>query len=99
MTWATNPLFTPDEHGTKTTTGIETQLQQDNKDTSNLSVLDCEDWKFKAPTDHFTRGQAIYVFILNGLVAAALGAGINFGIAYGALTLRSWPVQPRSLQY
>ncbi|KAI1359011.1 hypothetical protein F5Y08DRAFT_320638 [Xylaria arbuscula] len=83
MTWATNPLFTPAEHGDKITTGIDSRLQPDNGNTSSPTVPECEEgWEFTAPTDHLTRRQAIYLFVLDGVVAAVLGAGINFGIAY-----------------
>ncbi|KAI3321343.1 hypothetical protein HD806DRAFT_524243 [Xylariaceae sp. AK1471] len=83
MTWATNPLFTPGEHNEKVTTDIEARLQVDNRDTPGPTISKCDEWGFKPPTDHLTRRQAVYIFILDGLVAGVLAAGINFGIAYG----------------
>ncbi|KAI1280260.1 hypothetical protein F5Y07DRAFT_338541 [Xylaria sp. FL0933] len=83
MTWATNPLFVPGEHNEKVTTDIEASIQNDSGDTPDLTIPEGEKWAFKTPTDHLTRRQAVYLFVLDGLVAAVLGAGINFGIAYG----------------
>ncbi|KAI8950713.1 hypothetical protein F4801DRAFT_548121 [Xylaria longipes] len=83
MTWATNPLFIPGEHNEKVTTEIEGRLQHDSGDTPEPTIPRCEEWAFKTPTDHLTRRQAVYIFILDGLVAGLLGAGINTGIAYG----------------
>ncbi|KAI0972312.1 hypothetical protein F4678DRAFT_57637 [Xylaria arbuscula] len=82
MTWATNPLFIP-EHDHKIATENDSRLQHGNGDTPNLPVPTPEEWEFKAPTQHLTRRQAVYIFILDGLVAGLLGAGINTGIAYG----------------
>ncbi|KAI0449219.1 hypothetical protein F5B21DRAFT_61879 [Xylaria acuta] len=83
MTWATNPLFIPGDHNEKVTTDIEARLQRDGGDTPDLTIPGCEEWAFNTPTDHLTRRQAVYIFILDGLVAGVLAAGINFGIAYG----------------
>jgi hypothetical protein len=83
MTWATNPLFIPGEHDEKVTTDVEARLQPDSGDIPDLTVPKCEEWAFQNPTDHLTRRQAVYIFILDGLVAGVLAAGINFGIAYG----------------
>ncbi|KAI8631144.1 hypothetical protein F5Y19DRAFT_425221 [Xylariaceae sp. FL1651] len=83
MTWATNPLFTSGERSEKVITDIETRLQVDSGDAPDPTTPKCEEWAFKTPTDHLTRRQAVYIFILDGVVAGVLGAGINFGIAYG----------------
>ncbi|KAI0876122.1 hypothetical protein GGS24DRAFT_253060 [Hypoxylon argillaceum] len=83
MTWARNPLFIPGEHNEKATPDIEARLQHDSGDTPDLTTPKNEEWAFKAPTDRLTRRQAVYIFVLDGIVAAVLGAGINFGIAYG----------------
>ncbi|KAI1122472.1 hypothetical protein F5Y10DRAFT_253988 [Nemania abortiva] len=82
MTWATNPLFTPGEHGEDVTTDVEAQLQRSSGDTPVPTVPESQEWAFKAPTDHLTRRQAVYIFIIDGLVSGLLGGGINFGIAY-----------------
>ncbi|KAI0483755.1 hypothetical protein F4859DRAFT_474000 [Xylaria cf. heliscus] len=83
MTWSTNPLFIPGEHNEKVDTDIGATLRQDSGDTPDSTAPKSEEWAFKAPTDHLTRRQAVYIFILDGLVAGVLAAGINFGIAYG----------------
>ncbi|KAI1749557.1 hypothetical protein F4782DRAFT_542155 [Xylaria castorea] len=82
MTWATNPLFTPGEHDEKVTTDTEARLRHDSGDTPDLTVPKSEEWAFQTPTEHLTRRQAGYIFILDGVVSGLLGAGINFGIAY-----------------
>jgi hypothetical protein len=99
MTWATNPLFTPGEHNEKVTTDIEARLQHDTGDTPDLTIPKSEEWAFTTPTDHLTRRQAVYIFILDGLVAGVLAAGINFGIAYGTSTLSTRSAQRKTLLY
>ncbi|KAH8159258.1 hypothetical protein CIB48_g8979 [Xylaria polymorpha] len=87
MKWTTNPLFTPGEHNEKATPDIEARPQHDSGDTPDPTVPKCEEWAFKTPTDHLTRRQAVYLFVLGGLVSGVLGAGINFGVAYDAVRL------------
>ncbi|KAJ8107862.1 hypothetical protein ONZ43_g6602 [Nemania bipapillata] len=89
MPWTTNPLFVPKAYDEKATIGIEARLQQESRDIPDLSNPTSpkgEEWSFKTPTSHLTRRQAVYIFVLDGVVAAILGAGINFGIAYEAAT-------------
>ncbi|KAI0185111.1 hypothetical protein EV127DRAFT_212540 [Xylaria flabelliformis] len=83
MTWATNPLFTAAESDEKKdATDIEARLQNDSENTTDLTTPKSDEWAFKAPTDHLTRRQAVYLFVLDGIVSGLIGAGINFGIAY-----------------
>ncbi|KAI0096975.1 hypothetical protein GGR51DRAFT_488476 [Nemania sp. FL0031] len=83
MPWTTNPLFIPGGDDEKVTTGVEATLQHSSGDIPDVAISKYEEWEFKTPTDRLTRRQAVYIFVLDGLVAAILGAGINFGIAYG----------------
>ncbi|KAJ8130868.1 hypothetical protein O1611_g2761 [Lasiodiplodia mahajangana] len=82
MPWTTNPLFTPGRQDEKVNTDAEAPLQHSSEGIPDLTIPECEDWEFKTPTDSLTSRQAVYIFVLDGLVAAVLGAGINFGIAY-----------------
>ncbi|KAI0424054.1 hypothetical protein F5Y09DRAFT_325453 [Xylaria sp. FL1042] len=84
MTWATNPLFIPGDHKEKVATDIEAPNLNDSPGGApDLTIPKRETWAFKSPTNRLTRCQTVYLFVLDGLVAAILGAGINFGIAYG----------------
>lgn len=46
----------------------------------------------KQPTLRFTAHQAFYIFGLDGVGAAVLSGGINFGIAYGEFNCTSKPL-------
>jgi hypothetical protein len=102
MPWATNPLFAPGKYNEKVTTDIEARPQHDSGDAPDLTrptSPKCDEWSSKAPTDHLTRRQAVYIFVLDGVVAAVLGAGINFGIAYGTSTLPTRSTPRRRMLY
>ncbi|KAI0201502.1 hypothetical protein F4808DRAFT_128042 [Astrocystis sublimbata] len=82
----TNPLFVPAEHNEKANTDVEARLRNDSGDTSpspDVTSTKSENHAgTHSPTDHLTRRQFIYIFILDGLISGLVGAGLNTGIAY-----------------
>ncbi len=58
-------------------TDMESQAQDDNwarNDGSN----------YRKPAEHLTKRLKVKIFVVDSLISAILGSGINFAIAYGA---------------
>ncbi|KAH9890302.1 hypothetical protein F4778DRAFT_380086 [Xylariomycetidae sp. FL2044] len=88
MAWATNPLLKPKptEQSEKVSTSADGSdleaAREDDDDGPPEQVLQGVKTKFKVPSDKLTGHQIFYIFILDGIGAAILSGGINFGIAY-----------------
>ncbi|KAI8625952.1 hypothetical protein F5Y19DRAFT_236301 [Xylariaceae sp. FL1651] len=83
MTWATHPLFKLPKSTEKVTTDIE-GAQADNRGSASPgpSPRKGDESGFKPPSNKLTGHQFFYIFILDGVGAAIVSAGINFAIAY-----------------
>ncbi|KAI1324365.1 hypothetical protein F5Y16DRAFT_424086 [Xylariaceae sp. FL0255] len=84
----TNPLYVPGLAAVRTTPpDIEAQAQSKETTSSEWAASASSDeerqWKYREPASSLTRRLAVYLFVLKGLLAATIAAGINFGIAYG----------------
>ncbi|KAI1162143.1 hypothetical protein F5B18DRAFT_408314 [Nemania serpens] len=91
MAWATNPVFEPKTPAVQATSDVEAAQASGGHDgnasarTSTSPGPDpksADELNFRPPSDHFTLHQIFYIFILDGIISAILGGGINFAIAY-----------------
>ncbi|KAI1820690.1 hypothetical protein F4861DRAFT_49238 [Xylaria intraflava] len=80
MPWAANPVL---ESGDPTdrSADLEAARNRRSADTPSPGPKD-DQQRLRPPSDHLTLHQFFYIFILDGIGAAAIAGGINFAIAY-----------------
>ncbi|KAI2628220.1 hypothetical protein GGS21DRAFT_248154 [Xylaria nigripes] len=80
MSWAANPILDIGSPTEKSTTDVEAARGNErDRYTGPKDHLP----RLRSPSEHLTPHQFLYLFILDGVGAAAISGGINFAIAYG----------------
>lgn len=76
-------MATPDEKNAAIQTDVEAATRHQSLDNDGRRAP--TDRERLSPTRRFSGHQVFYIFVLDGLGAMMLSAGVNFAIAYGNL--------------